>query len=80
MHFYPLHTTSKVSFWGFGVWFCSAVAARGSGSLMAPYTESLGTHHTLSCHAQSLLPLISHYRGEAVKDPSTASPGRRTKE
>lgn len=46
---------------------------------MAPYTESLGTRHTLSCHAQSLLPLISHCRGEAVKDPSITSPGRRTR-
>lgn len=62
MHFYPLRTTSKVSFWGFWVWFCSAVAARGSGSLMAPYTESQGARHTLPCHLQSLLPLISHCR------------------
>ena len=79
MHFYPLHTTSKVSFLGFGVWFCSAVAARGPGSLMAPYPESQGARHTLACHLQSLLPLISHCRREAVKDPSTTSPSRRTK-
>ena len=48
MHFYPLHTTSKVSFLGFWVWFCSAVAARGPGSLMAPYPESQGARHTLA--------------------------------
>lgn len=48
MHFYPLHTTSKVSFLGFWVWFCSAVVARGPGSLMAPYPESQGARHTLA--------------------------------
>lgn len=60
MHFYLCiqHLKSRFGVFGFGF----AVAARGSGSLMALYTESQGACHTLPCHLQSLLPLISHCR------------------
>lgn len=65
MHFYPLHTTSKVSFWGFGVWFplcsCSPRLWKSHGSI---YRISRHTPHTfLSCAVSASLNLPLPGRG-----------------
>lgn len=75
--FLPLHTTSKVSFWGFWVWFCSC-SPRLWKSYGSIYRVSGRMPHTSLSFAVSTslnLPLP----GEAVKDPSTTFPSRRTK-
>lgn len=72
------YTMSKVSCFGFLLWFCSAMLPeaweRSQLHVQSPREHS----HTCSCPLWSPFPLISHFQGEAVK---TAMPkGREQKQ